>query len=67
MAIVDVYDALTSPRVYKPAMTHEEATALIGEGAGTQFDPNIVSVFLADSLVFAEVVKNHQDGNFDVL
>ena len=39
MAIADVYDALTSRRVYKPAMTHQEAMAVLRDGAGTHFDP----------------------------
>ena len=47
VALVDVYDALTSWRVYKAAMSHEEAVAIIGESAGTHFDPVIVGVFLS--------------------
>jgi len=46
LALVDVYDALISPRVYKPAMSHEEAVEIISEGAGTQFDEKIVEAFL---------------------
>ncbi|MCL2811742.1 MAG: response regulator [Clostridia bacterium] len=45
LAIVDVYDALTSPRVYKPAMSHEQAKQIILDGSGTQFDPDMVAVF----------------------
>ena len=45
MAIVDVYDALTSIRPYKKAFTHEEACAIIEEGAGTHFDPALISIF----------------------
>jgi putative two-component system response regulator len=45
VAVADVYDALTSKRVYKPGMSHEEACRIIVEGAGTQFDPAIVGVF----------------------
>ena len=47
MAIVDVYDALISKRVYKPAFKHEEAFLLIKAEQGKQFDPNIVDAFLA--------------------
>ena len=39
MAVADVFDALTSPRVYKPAFPLEKALAIIEEGMGTQFDP----------------------------
>jgi HD-GYP domain-containing protein (c-di-GMP phosphodiesterase class II)/CHASE2 domain-containing sensor protein len=46
MAIVDVYDALVSQRIYKQAMSHEEAAQTIAEGNGSQFDPEIVEAFL---------------------
>lgn len=46
MAIVDVYDALVSKRVYKVRMTHEQAMALIEEGRGQHFDPDLVAAFL---------------------
>ena len=45
VSLADVYDALTSARVYKPAFGHERACAIIFEGAGTQFDPRIVEGF----------------------
>jgi len=45
MAIVDVYDALTSDRPYKKAMTCEQATHIIQDSAGTHFDPYIAEVF----------------------
>jgi putative two-component system response regulator len=45
MAIADVYDALISPRVYKPAMPNEEAVALIMSQAGTHFDPDVAAAF----------------------
>jgi putative two-component system response regulator len=52
MAVVDVYDALLSKRIYKPAMPHEAARAIIKEGSGTHFDAFIVEGFLeiADQL-----------------
>jgi len=46
VAVADVYDALTIQRVYKPAMTHEQAVEAIQAGAGTQFDPQVVKAFL---------------------
>jgi putative two-component system response regulator len=45
MAIVDVYDALTSDRPYKKAFSDEEATRIIMDEAGKQFDPDIAKVF----------------------
>ena len=46
MAVADVFDALTSARVYKPALTLDEAIAALEEGKGTQFDPKCVEVFI---------------------
>ena len=46
MSVADVFDALVSPRVYKPAFPLEKAVSIIREGAGTQFDPKCVEVFL---------------------
>ena len=46
MAVADVFDALASERVYKPAFPLEKALAIIQEGAGTQFDPKCVEVFI---------------------
>ena len=55
MAIADVYDALISERPYKKPFTHEEACKIIKDGAGTQFDPALVDVFLAVEGDFAQV------------
>jgi putative two-component system response regulator len=49
MAIVDVYDALTSDRPYKRAFPHEEALKIISGDSGTHFDPKIADVFLGIS------------------
>lgn len=46
MSIVDVYDALTSKRPYKEPFSHEKACAIIVEGRGKQFDPDLVDEFL---------------------
>lgn len=46
MAIADVYDALVSQRYYKKALKYEEAAKIMVEGMGSQFDPNMLSVFL---------------------
>jgi putative two-component system response regulator len=45
-ALPDVYDALTSRRVYKSKMSHDEAREIILKGAGTQFDPDVTEAFL---------------------
>ena len=46
--LADVYDALTTKRVYKPAYSHDTAREIILDGKGTQFDPDIVEAFLAN-------------------
>jgi putative two-component system response regulator len=46
MALVDVYDALTTRRVYREAMSHEDAVAFIAAGRGSHFDPAVVDAFL---------------------
>ncbi len=48
MAVADVFDALISPRVYKPAMPYDEARVIIVDGRGSHFDPDIVTAFLED-------------------
>jgi putative two-component system response regulator len=45
MAVVDVYDALTSERPYKKAFSREEALGIIVEGRGTHFDPTLADLF----------------------
>lgn len=45
MSVSDVYDALTHKRVYKDAMSHEDACKIIRDGIGTQFDPTVVECF----------------------
>lgn len=47
IALADVYDALTSKRVYKKAFTHETAKEIIVESRGTHFDPDVVEAFLS--------------------
>jgi response regulator RpfG family c-di-GMP phosphodiesterase len=44
--LADVYDALRSPRIYKPAWTHDDTVRAIRDGAGTLFDPTLVRIFL---------------------
>ncbi len=62
MAVADVFDALTSPRVYKPAFPLDEALNMIKEGSGTQFDPKCVEVFM-DSLSEVKVVLKKYNSN----
>lgn len=47
MAVADVFDALTTIRPYKTAMNHEQAVAIILQGSGAHFDPQVVEAFMA--------------------
>ncbi len=47
VSVVDAYDAMTSDRPYRQAMSHEAALAEIWEESGTQFDPIVVEQFMA--------------------
>jgi response regulator RpfG family c-di-GMP phosphodiesterase len=55
VAIADVYEALSSPRDYKPAYPHDQCVQYIRDDAGKHFDPNLVAAFLRIEHVFREI------------
>lgn len=55
MSVADVYDAISSDRTYRKKMEESQALKIIREGVGTQFDPDIVDIFL----------KLYQEGKFN--
>jgi putative two-component system response regulator len=61
MAVADVYDALISARVYKPAWPHAEAVTMIEEGRGRHFDPTIVDCFMQDTEEFRCIAAQFSD------
>ncbi len=61
MAVADVYDALRSKRVYKPAYTHDACVRIIREESGRQFDPEIVQAFLRAEDQFAAISNELAD------
>jgi HD-GYP domain-containing protein (c-di-GMP phosphodiesterase class II) len=61
MAIADVYDALTSSRVYKSAWSHEEAKSEIASLSGTQFDPQVVEAFFAAETEIVLIADQFKD------
>lgn len=61
MAVADVYDALISKRVYKPPFPHEKAVAIILEGKGSHFDPDMVDAFEKVTEQFNEIAKTYKD------
>jgi len=61
MAVADVYDALISKRVYKPAFPHEKAVELIVEQRGRHFDPKVVDALLAEEPHFRIIAAQFSD------
>lgn len=59
MAVADVFDALISARVYKPAMPYEQAREIIAIGRGKHFDPDISDAFLADFATFVAIAERY--------
>jgi putative two-component system response regulator len=55
LALVDVYDALTTTRVYKKALLHKESVAIILDGRGKHFDPDMVDSFEAIEAEFHRI------------
>ncbi|MDD2878996.1 MAG: response regulator [Rhodoferax sp.] len=61
MAIADVFDALISPRVYKPAFAFDVAHDLIAVQRGAHFDPDILDAFLSHYQDFVAIAAQHHD------
>ncbi len=47
LSVIDCYDALTSDRPYRRALSHDESIAIIRERRGTMYDPAVVDTFIA--------------------
>jgi putative two-component system response regulator len=63
MALADVYDALISRRVYKDGMGHDKARAILVEGRGKHFDPDVVDAFLALEDEFQAIAERFADSD----
>lgn len=61
MAVADVYDALISKRVYKPAFPHEKASEIILQGRGSHFDSEIVDVYVTVEEEFKQIAQEFSD------
>jgi len=59
LSVVDCFDALTSDRPYRPAMTDAEAFAVLHERRGTMYDPMVVDAFVT---YHAEIPHRHRGG-----
>lgn len=65
MAIADVYDALNSKRVYKPAFSHDKAMEIIRKGRGSHFDPDIVDALNTIEDQFIETADQFSDAIYE--
>ncbi len=63
VAIADVFDALTSKRVYKDAFSVEKATAIMLEDRSKHFDPALLDLFLANIELFLQIKEDFSDNN----
>ncbi len=61
VAIVDVFDALSSKRIYKDAFPLEKTLSIMKENRGTHFDPNLLDLFLDNIDLFLEIQKEFPD------
>lgn len=61
MALADVYDALTTRRVYKPSWSHEDSAAEIYQLSGKKFDPLIIEAFRRSESEFLEILEKFKD------
>lgn len=66
MAVADVYDALVSERIYKSAIPHAEAVAIILAEKGKHFDPELIDVFETVAPRFNEIHERFMDGRNSV-
>ena len=63
VALVDVFDALTTHRPYRPALSEKEALTLIQNGVGTHFDPRVYAAFVASLEEMRRIQQELQDTN----
>ena len=60
-AVADVFDALSSKRPYKPAFPREKCFAILEEGRGTHFDPQVIDAFFACSSKIVDIQLRYAD------
>jgi response regulator RpfG family c-di-GMP phosphodiesterase len=61
VAIADVYDALASKRAYKEAWDEADILETMENGAGQQFDPELIQVFLSSIDVMRSIQQRYPD------
>ncbi len=63
MAVADVYDALISERVYKHALPHDQAVAIIFQGRGAHFDPDMADAFVEIQSEMQAIAERFSDSD----
>ena len=63
MAVADVYDALISERVYKHALPHDRAVAIIFQGRGAHFDPDMADAFVEIQSEMQAIAERFSDSD----
>lgn len=63
--LADIFDALSSKRVYKEALEEKEVLKILQEGRGSFFDPQILDIFLAHFTEVREIKNRYQDHEAD--
>ena len=66
MAVADVFDALVSKRSYKDGFPFEKAMAIIEEGSGSHFDPNVAGAFIRASDEVREIMNSQMMGRDNI-
>lgn len=66
VALVDMYDALSTVRVYKSAMPHEECIALIRKEVGKKLDPELVEIWMTIESRFRTISQRYASGQQEV-
>jgi putative two-component system response regulator len=65
LAIVDMYDALTHDRVYRPAMSEDDVLAIMRQNAGTHFDPLLLTQFFMQLDEIHRIAQEHPNDPLD--
>jgi response regulator RpfG family c-di-GMP phosphodiesterase len=61
VALADVYDALSSARVYKEAWSESDVLSTIEKEIGNQFDPELVEIFFSSLNVLRSIQERYKD------
>ena len=60
ISVADTYQAMTSSRTYRPALTHDEAVRELRKVAGTQLNPTVVEAFIQEINSHAPASQDHE-------